>query len=170
VSPRCPVVSHPLGYYLTFRGRHALREGVGALRDIALVVVGFYFGSQRRVLEIETQQGKIKQVIEHENPAIVAEAKPGAPKSGIGTSVAAERSVPEPQPPNFDALIFGYYEGNTAEEQSRTVARPLVAEFPCKHPLSSYAWQTTEQSSAFRSNCVYDRSTTLLPTRWLIWW
>ena len=29
VSPRCPVVSHPLRYYLTFRGRHALSATSG---------------------------------------------------------------------------------------------------------------------------------------------
>jgi hypothetical protein len=36
VSPRCPVVSHPLRYYPTFRGRHTLaatsRQGLRLLR------------------------------------------------------------------------------------------------------------------------------------------
>ena len=34
VSPRCPVVSHPLGYYLTFRGRHALSATSGQGRRL----------------------------------------------------------------------------------------------------------------------------------------
>jgi len=58
-----------------------ITEGLSSLKDLALVVVGFYFGSQRRVLEVETAAGKIKQVVEHDNPAFPQEApnKPDEP-------------------------------------------------------------------------------------------
>lgn len=50
-----------------------LTEGLGALKDVALVVVGFYFGTQKRMVEIETERGKIKEVIEHDNPVVPRE-------------------------------------------------------------------------------------------------
>ncbi len=42
-------------------------EGVGYLKDIALVVVGFYFGTQRRVIEYESNGKKVKIEEEHTN-------------------------------------------------------------------------------------------------------
>ncbi len=50
-----------------------LTTGLGALKDVALVVVGFYFGTQKRVVEIESERGKIREVVEHENPVAVQE-------------------------------------------------------------------------------------------------
>jgi len=44
-----------------------LSEGVGTLKDLALVVVGFYFGSQRKSIEMQTDNGKVTVVEEHEN-------------------------------------------------------------------------------------------------------
>ena len=53
--------------------------GLDALKDLALVVVGFYFGTQRRSIETQTGAGKITVVEEHESErktqAIGAEAK-----------------------------------------------------------------------------------------------
>jgi hypothetical protein len=34
-------------------------QGVGSLKDVALVVVGFYFGSQRKLTEIQTPGGTV---------------------------------------------------------------------------------------------------------------
>lgn len=48
-----------------------LTVGLSALKDVALVVVGFYFGTQRRVIDVETEHGKMRQVIEHDNPVLV---------------------------------------------------------------------------------------------------
>lgn len=45
-----------------------LTVGLGALKDVALVVVGFYFGTQRRTIDIQTDRGKLHEVIEHDNP------------------------------------------------------------------------------------------------------
>jgi hypothetical protein len=42
--------------------------GSGSLKDVVLVVVGFYFGTQRRTLEVDSQTGKIREVEEHTNP------------------------------------------------------------------------------------------------------
>jgi len=52
--------------------------GLTALKDLALVVVGFYFGTQRRVLELDTDRGRLRRVIEHENPA--------SPTDGMSTA------------------------------------------------------------------------------------
>jgi hypothetical protein len=42
--------------------------GIGTgLKDIALVVVGFYFGKQRRSYEVDPQTGKIRVFEEHDN-------------------------------------------------------------------------------------------------------
>jgi hypothetical protein len=46
--------------------------GLAILKDLALVVVGFYFGTQKRSTEIETPEGKVKTSEEHENPRIPA--------------------------------------------------------------------------------------------------
>jgi hypothetical protein len=52
----------------------------GGLKDIALVVVGFYVGTQRRTLEVDSQTGKIREVEEHDNPVTgVTEPKPASP-------------------------------------------------------------------------------------------
>jgi len=42
-------------------------SGVTYLKDIALVVVGFYFGSQRRIVEYDSKGNKIKVFEEHDN-------------------------------------------------------------------------------------------------------
>jgi hypothetical protein len=42
--------------------------GGRGLKDLALVVVGFYFGTQRRTFEVDPQTGKIRQIEEHQNP------------------------------------------------------------------------------------------------------
>lgn len=44
-----------------------ITEGVGALKDLALVVVGFYFGTQRRAIEYQTDSGKTTIIEEHTN-------------------------------------------------------------------------------------------------------
>lgn len=44
-----------------------LSEGVGTLKDLALVVIGFYFGSQKKSVELQTENGKTTIVEEHEN-------------------------------------------------------------------------------------------------------
>jgi hypothetical protein len=49
--------------------------GSGSLKDVVLVVVGFYFGTQRRTLEVDSQSGKIREVEVHTNP--VHGAAPG---------------------------------------------------------------------------------------------
>jgi hypothetical protein len=43
-------------------------KGLAVLKDLALVVVGFYFGTQRHITELESSAGKVRQVEEHENP------------------------------------------------------------------------------------------------------
>jgi|GEM_PF-4918985 len=48
--------------------------GSGSLKDVVLVVVGFYFGTQRRTLEVDSQSGKIREVEEHVNPVHVSAA------------------------------------------------------------------------------------------------
>lgn len=42
-------------------------RGATLLKDLALVVVGFYFGTQRKMIEIDPQTGKIRTVEEHSN-------------------------------------------------------------------------------------------------------
>jgi len=59
-------------------------NGVGALKDVALVVVGFYFGSQKRRTEIETGKDKIKIEEEHENPITLERSKDKGAESGKG--------------------------------------------------------------------------------------
>lgn len=49
--------------------------GVTHLKDIALVVVGFYFGTQKRVIEYESEGKKVKIEEEHENPINKTEGK-----------------------------------------------------------------------------------------------
>ncbi len=41
--------------------------GVGALKDLALVVVGFYFGTQQKSVEMQTGADKVTVVEEHES-------------------------------------------------------------------------------------------------------
>lgn len=41
--------------------------GSGGLKDIALVVVGFYFGTQRHAYEVDPTTGKMRVIDEHEN-------------------------------------------------------------------------------------------------------
>lgn len=41
--------------------------GVSALKDLALVVVGFYFGTQKKSVEVESEKGKVTVVEEHQN-------------------------------------------------------------------------------------------------------
>lgn len=41
-------------------------SGVDSLKDLTLVVVGFYFGSQRKITEIETPEGKMKVTEQHD--------------------------------------------------------------------------------------------------------
>jgi hypothetical protein len=53
-----------------------LTTGLSALKDLALVVVGFYFGTQRRVLEVETEQGKVRHVVEHQNDRVTLPTTP----------------------------------------------------------------------------------------------
>ncbi|HEX7315637.1 MAG TPA: hypothetical protein VF297_17085 [Pyrinomonadaceae bacterium] len=48
-----------------------INDGIGTLKDLALVVVGFYFGSQKRSIEIETEKGKETIVEEHHNDLTV---------------------------------------------------------------------------------------------------
>jgi hypothetical protein len=51
------------------------------------VVVGFYFGTQRRILEVETEQGTVRQVIEHDNPtATVIARRPITDSESAGDS------------------------------------------------------------------------------------
>jgi hypothetical protein len=45
-----------------------ISQGVGVLKDLALVVVGFYFGTQRKMVEVDTQTGRLRQFEEHQNP------------------------------------------------------------------------------------------------------
>ena len=42
-------------------------EGVGYLKDLSLVVVGFYFGSQKRIVEYKNAKGEVKVIEEHTN-------------------------------------------------------------------------------------------------------
>lgn len=49
-------------------------DGVSSLKDVALVVVGFYFGSQRRRTEIDTGKGKVTVEDERRN-AVTVEVK-----------------------------------------------------------------------------------------------
>jgi len=42
--------------------------GVGHLKDIALVVVGFYFGTQKRTIKYQTEDQNIVVEEEHKNP------------------------------------------------------------------------------------------------------
>lgn len=44
-----------------------ITAGIGTLQDLALVVIGFYFGSQRKSVEIQTPEGTTTVVEEHEN-------------------------------------------------------------------------------------------------------
>jgi hypothetical protein len=59
--------------------------GNGGLKDIALVVVGFYFGTQRRSSETDVQGGKTRLVEEHINPTaeILVTAKSGSPSPEV---------------------------------------------------------------------------------------
>ncbi len=41
--------------------------GGGGMKDIALVVVGFYFGTQRHAYELDPETGKMRVIHEHEN-------------------------------------------------------------------------------------------------------
>jgi hypothetical protein len=45
-------------------------SGIGGagLKDVVLVVVGFYFGTQRRVFEVDPGTGQIRHIEEHDNP------------------------------------------------------------------------------------------------------
>jgi hypothetical protein len=46
-------------------------DGAGSLKDVALVVVGFYFGSQRRRTEIQTDKDKVTIEEDRRNPVTV---------------------------------------------------------------------------------------------------
>jgi hypothetical protein len=52
-----------------------ISDSIGALKDLALVVVGFYFGTQKKSLELQTDKGILKILEEHIN-AIKAQQKP----------------------------------------------------------------------------------------------
>jgi hypothetical protein len=54
-----------------------ITQGVGVLKDLALVVVGFYFGTQRKMVEVDAQTGKLRQFEEHQNPV---SPPPGQPR------------------------------------------------------------------------------------------
>ncbi|MBD0263026.1 MAG: hypothetical protein ICV78_09965 [Tolypothrix sp. Co-bin9] len=45
-----------------------LNQGLGYLKDLSLVVVGFYFGTQRKTVEIKNNEGELKVTEEHTNP------------------------------------------------------------------------------------------------------
>jgi hypothetical protein len=44
-----------------------ISDGIGTLKDLALVVVGFYFGTQKRTIEVQTKEGKETIIEEHTN-------------------------------------------------------------------------------------------------------
>lgn len=44
--------------------------GADALKDLALVVVGFYFGTQRRTMQLQSPSGAISLTEEHDNPRV----------------------------------------------------------------------------------------------------
>jgi hypothetical protein len=48
-------------------------DGLSSLKDVALVVVGFYFGSQKNFTKIQTDKGKISTFEEHENSTPIVE-------------------------------------------------------------------------------------------------
>jgi len=53
-----------------------ITQGVGVLKDLALVVVGFYFGTQRKMVEVDAQTGKLRQFEEHQNPVSPPPSQP----------------------------------------------------------------------------------------------
>ncbi len=55
---------------------------IGALKDLALVVVGFYFGTQRKTVEVQTERGKATVIEEHDNDVIVRAEKPPSTEKG----------------------------------------------------------------------------------------
>ncbi len=59
---------------VTIAALGGITDGIGTLKDLALVVVGFYFGSQRKTVEIETPQGKASVTEVHENEVKIKEA------------------------------------------------------------------------------------------------
>lgn len=42
-------------------------EGIGVMKDLALVVVGFYFGTQKKSFELQDEKGKLLVSEEHTN-------------------------------------------------------------------------------------------------------
>jgi hypothetical protein len=67
--------------------------GGGGLKDVALVIVGFYFGTQRRALMTDPRTGKILEVEEHDNPVVRPEDGPtaDAPKWAASSSSTEKR-------------------------------------------------------------------------------
>jgi len=72
-----------------------LTVGLGALKDVALVVVGFYFGTQKRVVELETKACKMREVIEHSNPVPRESDQKSKPESE--KDITPPTPTPEPQ-------------------------------------------------------------------------
>lgn len=55
-----------------------ITAGIGTLEDLALVVIGFYFGSQQKTDEGKKNKGKKTVVEEHENELKVAPKEPAS--------------------------------------------------------------------------------------------
>jgi hypothetical protein len=61
------------------------------------VVVGFYFGTQRRILEVETEQGTVRQVIEHDNARRPITDSESAGDSGTSPGIKDEEVPQKPE-------------------------------------------------------------------------
>lgn len=59
-------------------------SGAGVLKDLALVVVGFYFGSQKRSIELKGEQGGTTIVEEHQNETRLKQAEQDEVDKGEG--------------------------------------------------------------------------------------
>lgn len=68
--------------------------GDSGLKDITLVVVGFYFGTQRHSFEVDPKTGKLRVLDEHLNPlgGATGKGEGGNPPSEVLPENAAEKA------------------------------------------------------------------------------